>query len=170
LSAVLARPEMRYLPQSTQRSWGPATNAYTARFGKRDAPGFFARYQLLEKLVRGFQQAGVRLLVGTDAMNPGVVPGFSVHDELADLVTAGLTPQQALRAATTNAAEFLGRGAASGRVAVGQAGDLLLLDANPLDDIANSRRIAGVMLRGQFLDRAALNRLLAELDAPLKVR
>jgi len=170
LSAVLARPETRYLPQSTQRTWGPATNPYTARFGKRDAPGFLLRYQLLEKLVRGFQQAGVRLLVGTDAMNPGVVPGFSVHDEIADLVAAGLTPQQALGAATTNAAEFLGRAADSGRVAVGQAADLLLLDANPLEDVANSRRIAGVMLRGQFLDRAALDRLLIELDAPLKVR
>ena len=161
LSAVLARPEMRYLPRSVQNSWGPATNSYTARFGKRDVPGFYARYQLLEKLTRGFQVAGVPLLVGTDAMNTGVVPGFSAHDELADLVAAGLTPQQAMRAATVNASDFLG--VRNGRVAVGFPADLMLLDANPLDDIANTRRISGVMIRGHWLNRVALDALLAEL-------
>jgi cytosine/adenosine deaminase-related metal-dependent hydrolase len=166
LSAVLARPEMRYLPQSVQKGWGPATNPYTSRFGKDTVPGFVARYQLLEKLVREFQAAGVRLLIGTDAMNAGVVPGFSVHDEMADFVAAGLTPQQALRAGTVNAADFLGRGAQSGVVAAGRTADLLLLDANPLDDVANSRRIAGVMVRGRWLNRAALDALLAEIRSP----
>lgn len=110
-----------------------------------------ARYRLLEKLVREFRARGVRLLVGTDAMNTGVVPGFSVHDELADLVAAGLTPFEALRAATANAAEFLGPGPQRGTVAVGQNADLVLLDANPLESIANSRRIAGVVPRGRWV-------------------
>jgi imidazolonepropionase-like amidohydrolase len=93
-------------------------------------------------------------------MNPGVVPGFSAHDELADLVAAGLTPYQALRAATANAAEFLGAGNQRGTVAEGQNADLVLLDANPLVDIENTRRIAGVVLRGRWLSKAEIGGML----------
>ena len=112
--------------------------------------------------MREFHARGVRLLVGTDAMNTGVVPGFSAHDELADLVAAGLTPYEALRAATANAAEFLGD-RTRGTIAVGQEADLLLLDADPLKDIANSRRIAGVMLGQRWLARADLDGMLTDL-------
>jgi imidazolonepropionase-like amidohydrolase len=162
LDAVLARPEMRYLPESVQTGWGPATNPYTNRIEKLRYEPMMARYRLLEKLVRQFQAAGVRLLLGTDAMNAGVVPGFSAHDELADLVAAGLSPYEALRAATANAGEFLGerRPAPLGTVAIGQSADLLLLEANPLLDIANSRRIAGVLLRGRWFSPADLRSLL----------
>ena len=167
LDAVLARPEMRYLPSTVRAGWGPATNPYTARFGKDRYPGILARYRVLEKLVRGFQTAGVRLLVGTDAMNTGVVPGFSAHDELGDLVAAGLTPFEALRAATANAADFLGPGKQRGIVAAGQSADLVLLDANPLTDISNSRRIAGVMLRGMWFSRSDIATMLKELRSEL---
>jgi imidazolonepropionase-like amidohydrolase len=119
------------------------------------------RYRLLEQLVREFRARGVRMLVGTDAMNTGVVPGFSAHDELADLVAAGLTPYEALRAATANAAEFLGE-PRRGTIAVGQEADLLLLDADPLKDITNTRRIAGVMLGQRWMARADLEAMLAE--------
>lgn len=166
LDGVLARPEMRWMPAPVRAGWGPATNPYTNRFGKDTYPGILARYQLLEKLVRGFQAGGVRLLLGTDAMNTGVVPGFSTHDELADLVAAGLTPFEALRAATANAAAFLGVAGQRGVVAVGQSADLLLLEANPLEMIANSRRIAGVMLRGRWLSRADIDTILAQLASP----
>jgi imidazolonepropionase-like amidohydrolase len=121
-----------------------------------------ARYAVLERLVRDFQRAGVRLLVGTDAMNTGVVPGFSAHDEMAQLVAAGLTPLDVLRAATVNAADFLGA-RDGGVVAIGQQADLVLLDANPLENIANSRRIAGVVLRGQWLSPTAIADLLDTL-------
>lgn len=166
LDAVLARPETRFMPSAVRAVWGPATNPYTNRFGKDLYPGFVVRYQLLEKLVREFQRGGVRLLIGTDAMNTGVVPGFSTHDELADLVAAGLTPFEALRAATANAAEFLAVAGQRGVVAVGQNADLLLLDANPLERITNSRRIAGVMLRGRWLSRADIDTILARLASP----
>ncbi len=164
LDAVLARPEMRYLPRPVRVGWGPATNPYTARFGPEMYPGAVARLVLLQKLVHAFQTAGVRLLVGTDAMNTGVVPGFSTHDEMAELVAAGLTPFEALRAATANAAEFFGRDGQRGVIAVGQNADLLLLDANPLTDIANTRRLAGVMLRGRWLSQAERTRMLEELE------
>ena len=165
LDAVLARPEMRFMPRAVRQGWGPATNPYTARLGKESYPGILARYQLLEKLVRAFQAEGVRLLIGTDAMNTGVVPGFSTHDEMGELVAAGLTPFEALRAATANAAEFLATTDQRGVVAAGQNADLVLLDANPLESIANSRRIAGVMLRGQWLSRSDIARTLDELAA-----
>lgn len=163
LRVMLDRPEMRYLPRSVREGWGPATNPYTNRIPRDRAPGIMARYRLLEKLVRECHARDVRLLVGTDAMNTGVVPGFSMHDELADLVAAGLTPYDALRAATANAAEFLGEAGWGGIVAPGQPADLVLLDANPLADIANSRRIAGVMVRGQWLSASDIGTLLQDL-------
>ena len=163
LDAILARPEMAFLPGPVRAGWGPATNPYTKRFGKDKYPGIMDRFHLLQKLVRGFQAGGVRLLVGTDAMNTGVVPGFSAHDELQELVTAGLTPFEALRAATAGAAEFIAAGDKRGVVAVGQSADLVLLEANPLESIANSRRIAGVMLRGRWLSRADIGKMLDDL-------
>jgi hypothetical protein len=162
LSAVLARPEMRYLPAAVREGWGPATNPYTNRMGPEDYEKIRVRYQLLEKLVRGFQAAGVRLLLGTDAMNTGTVPGFSAHDELADLVAAGLTPYEALRAATANGADFLGV-AGVGRIAVGQTANLILLDGNPLEDIARSRLIAGVVLRGRWIPRSEIHQMFEKL-------
>jgi cytosine/adenosine deaminase-related metal-dependent hydrolase len=164
LDAVLARPEMRFMPASAREGWRAATNPYTRRIGKEKYPEIMALYQVLQKLVRRFQTEGVRLLIGTDAMNTGVVPGFSTHDELAELVAAGLTPFEALRAATANVAEFLAVAGQRGTVAVGQKADLLLLDANPLENIANTRRIAGVILRGRWLSRAELARVLEELQ------
>jgi imidazolonepropionase-like amidohydrolase len=163
LNAMLARPEMRYLPRSSQLGWGPGSNGYTTRKPPLKYESLMAHYRLMEKLVREFHAAGVRLLVGTDAMNTGVVPGFSAHDEMADLVAAGLTPFEALRAATANAAEFLGERGDRGTVAVGQKADLLLLDGSPLRDIANTRRISGVMVRGRWLSRQAIANMLQEI-------
>ena len=162
LDAFLRQPEIRYLPRGNQIGWGPATNPYTNRIAPSRYEPMMKRYRLLEQLVREFRARGVRMLVGTDAMNTGVVPGFSAHDELADLVAAGLTPYEALRAATANAAEFLGEGT-RGTIAVGKDADLLLLDADPLKDIANTRRIAGVMLGQRWLARGDLDAMLAEL-------
>jgi hypothetical protein len=160
LDSMLARPEMRYLPQSNQVGWGPATNPYTNRNPPLRAAAIMTRYHLLEKLVQTFSVADVGMLIGTDAMNTGVIPGFSAHDELADLVRAGLSPWEALHAATVNGAEFLGQPGDRGTVAVGQKADLILLDANPFDNIANSRRIAGVMLRGRWFSREDVRALL----------
>ena len=166
LDAVLARPEVRYLPRSSQAMWGPATNPYTNRIRPDRYEPMMRRYALLEQLVREFHARGVRMLIGTDAMNTGVVPGFSTHDEMADLARAGLSRYAVLRAATANAAEFLGVEGERGTVAVGQRADLVLLDANPLTDIANTRRIAGVMLRGRWLSAGEIAAMLERLRAP----
>ncbi len=114
------------------------------------------------KLTGEMRQAGVRLLAGSDSLDPFVFPGDSLHREFAELVRAGFTPAEALRAATLGAAEFLGRSSELGTVEKDKIADLVLLDANPLEDIGNTRRISAVIHSGKYLDRAALDKLLAE--------
>jgi len=163
LDKVLARPEMRYLPQPVSAGWGPEMNPYTRRFGPDKALGIYARHALLQRLTRVFDSVGVGLLLGTDGLNVGTVPGWSAHDELKELVDAGLSPYHALRAATANASAFLGATPCIGHVRVGCVADLLLLDANPFRDVANARHPAGVMLRGRWLSRGELDKILASL-------
>lgn len=150
LDSMLARSEMQALPRTVREGWGPATNPYTRRMGPEQHPHIMARHALLQTLTREFHDAGVRLLLGTDAMSTGTVPGYSAHDELGELVAAGLTPYEALRTATANAATFLGSNYRSGTIAAGKNADLVLLDTNPLESIANTRRIAGVMVRRRW--------------------
>ena len=108
--------------------------------------------------VAAMHRARVRLLVGTDA--PGVAPGWSVHEEMRLLVTAGLTPLDAIRAATISPARYLGATDSLGTVAPGRVADLILLDANPLEDIRNTRRIRVVIANGRWFERRQLEALL----------
>ena len=112
-------------------------------------------------VTRDMAAAGVGILAGCDAM----IAGFCVHDELATMVRGGMTPLAALQTATINPARYLGRETASGTVAPGRSADLVVLDANPLDDIANLRRIRAVVAAGRFLDRRALDQLLVQAKA-----
>jgi imidazolonepropionase-like amidohydrolase len=100
------------------------------------------------------------MMAGTDSTAPNLVPGFSLHDSIADMVRAGLTPMEALKTATSKPAEFLNRTGQQGTIAPGQRADLVLLDANPLADIHNTQKIHAVILKGKYLDRAALDALL----------
>ncbi|PYT50204.1 MAG: hypothetical protein DMG43_15120 [Acidobacteria bacterium] len=104
--------------------------------------------------------AGVRFLAGTDSAAPNVFPGSGLHEDLAYFVQAGLAHMQALQAATRNPAEFLGKLQTQGTIEPGKFADLLLLDANPLDDIHNTQRIRAVLLHGKMLDRKSLDGLL----------
>ncbi len=118
------------------------------------------RWEVSREIVRALHDAGAPILAGTDAPMPLVYPGFSLHDELALLVESGLSPADALRAATLGPAEFLGLDGDRGAVAVGKYADLLLLDADPLLDIRHTRRIHAVVLDGRLLRRADLDALL----------
>jgi imidazolonepropionase-like amidohydrolase len=117
---------------------------------------------------RELKEAGVKLLAGTDMPQAFVYPGFSLHQELELLVRSGLTPLEALRTATYNPAEFLGALDSLGTVAQGKIADLLLLDANPLADIRNTRRIAVVIANGRVFDRPARAQLLKHVESALK--
>jgi imidazolonepropionase-like amidohydrolase len=109
-------------------------------------------------------RAGVPIMAGTDAMLPYVFPAFSLHEELRRLVAAGFTPFEALQSATLLPARFLNRASSMGTIAKGRDADLVLLDANPLDAIANTERIAAVVLNGRLFRRADLDALLAEVS------
>jgi hypothetical protein len=118
-------------------------------------------YRLAMDNVRQAHDAGVRLVAGTDSGDTYVFPGFAIHDELAELVRAGLPPADALRSATLDAARFSGGVRDYGSIEVGKVADMVLLDADPLADIRSTARISGLFFNGQYLDRAGLDELLA---------
>jgi hypothetical protein len=172
VDGVLNRPQVAYLPFAVGAAWGwwPPENTYVRRFGKDQIPRFRANHHVLERLTLGAQQAGVRLLAGTDTPTPAVVPGFSIHDELRDLVKAGLTPYQALQTATVNPAAFLGCLRDSGTIERGKRADCVLLKGNPLEDIANTASIAGVVRNGRWISAAQIDTVLKRLANPKEGR
>ena len=130
--------------------WNCPTLAIYSELAKQSSPADReAIVRNRRAFVRALAQAGGRILLGTDSGIDVVAPGTSIHDELRELVEAGLTPFDALRAGTTSAAEFLGR-PDLGRVAVGARANLLLLEANPLANVANAKRIDGLVLGGAW--------------------
>jgi len=162
-SALREAPELRYLPPALVDGWDPAKDF---RF-KDTTPAAFddmrTGVDVRRELTRALHEAGARILLGTDTPNPFVVPGFSIHEELRLLVDAGLTPYEALRAGTAAAAEFLHGSDEFGSVREGLRADLVLAEANPLDDVANAARRAGVMVRGRWLPEAELRSMLDDL-------
>ena len=121
------------------------------------------------QMVRAQHRAGVPFLAGTDTA-PGVyiMPGFSLHDELANFVEAGFTPMESLQTATSNPAKFLGMESSYGSVEAGKIADLVLLAANPLQDIHNTQKITAVIATGRLYDRAALDRILKQVESAAK--
>lgn len=162
LDGVLNRPEVAYLPRAVGAAWGwwPPNNTYARRFEGSQIPLFRDNYRTLEQVVLGLQQAGAPLLAGTDTPTSAVVPGFSIHHELRDLVRAGLTPYQALRAATVNPAIFSGFLRDSGTIEPQKRADCVLLKANPLEEIANTSAIAGVVRNGKWISEARIRNVL----------
>jgi imidazolonepropionase-like amidohydrolase len=118
------------------------------------------RWPVAKKIAATFHRAGVTMLAGTDTPMPGVYPGFSLHEELARFVDAGFTPAEALRAATLEPARLFGRADSEGSIAAGKRAEIVVLDADPLVDIANARKIRAVVLDGRLFDRMALDALL----------
>ena len=110
-------------------------------------------------------ERGAKLMLGTDTITVYSVAGFAVHQELELAVKAGLTPYHALRYATVTPAEYLGLSKEAGTIEAGKRGDLLLLDANPLTEVQNTRRFAGVMIKGKYLPKPVLQRMLDEIAA-----
>jgi imidazolonepropionase-like amidohydrolase len=154
-------PGLRYVPAATRAEWRDDFLGL-AQEQPFDWTGY---HRVSMRDVREMHAAGVPLVAGTDIGAPLLVPGFSLHDELELLVrVAGMTPPEALRAATLTPARVLGRADSLGTVEPGRLADLVLLDADPLADIRNTRRIHAVVADGRLLDRAALDALLAEAE------
>ena len=156
------RPEMRFMSPQTVEQWVERKRAF-----QRDpayTPERARRYlEVRRRLIRALSDAGAGLLLGSDAPQWWNVPGFSARRELEYMVTAGLTPYEALEMATRSPAVYFGAEAEWGTVQTGRSADLLLLDANPLTDVRNLWRQAGVMVRGRWMPQAEIDRRLDEI-------
>ena len=154
--ALVARPEMKYVLQQTDiQNWLKQRQDF-----QKTSPA--ERKKLLSirrRLIKELHDAGVPFALGSDAPQMWNVPGFSIHRELQSMIDAGLTPYQALKTGTVNIGQYFGT--SDGVVAAGRRADLMLLDANPLEHIANSSKIAGVVVNGRWLSRADIEKRLA---------
>jgi imidazolonepropionase-like amidohydrolase len=157
-------PRWHLLRTDEQARW----RRYLAPGEKDDADLLATQSQVYAAVARTFHRAGVPMLAGTDAPMPHVYPGYSLQDELVTFVDIGMTPAEALRAATLGPAEFLGIAADTGSIATGKRADLVLLDADPLRDIRNARRIDAVLLGGRVLRRTELDAMLDGAAAALE--
>lgn len=160
----VARPGYALLDPVRQLSWRSPYNGYRSASFTRRREYYADALAFQQQLTGALSDGGVLLLAGTDAgMLPGLIPGLEIHRELELLVAAGLSPFEALAAATRNPGSYLGGDEAFGRVAVGARADLVLLEGNPLADIRATRKVHAVIVRGQLLERAALDSLVADL-------
>jgi imidazolonepropionase-like amidohydrolase len=151
-------PLLAFVPPTMAKQWRNSLDDD----GMKKRAAWLARQASNDwKLTGELHRAGVPLLVGSDSLDPFVFPGDSFHHELAELVRAGFAPMEALQAATRGAAQFLGREKDFGTVETGRVADLVLLGANPVENIGNTRHVWAVVRNGTYYDRAALDGLLA---------
>lgn len=162
LDELKALPSLKYVHPLIQSKW-LNSNGYNKMNSPENIAHFekYVKFNLL--LVDACKKAGVPITAGTDAGVSSIVYGFSLHDELELLVKAGLTTQETLNSVTILSAQWLGIDKTVGTVEIGKCADLILLDENPLTDIKNTRKIAGVFVNGRWLDATKLNLMLYDL-------
>jgi hypothetical protein len=156
-------PRLRYVPREEAEFWKQWADT---RDQERTPEQVAQHRELFERrlrLVGAMHDAGLPILAGTDTGTTYIFPGFSLHDELALLVRAGLTPLQALQAATREPARYLGLEHSLGTVQRGNLADLVVLDADPLADIRNTQKIHAVLTRGRLIDAGQRERMLADV-------
>lgn len=162
LDELKALPSLKYVHPLLQSKWLTA-NKYNKMSSPENIIHFekYVKFNLL--LVKSCKAAGVPIVAGTDAGTSSVIAGFAMHDELELLVKAGLTPAEALNSATLLAARWLGIDKQIGTIEAGKFADLILLDENPLTNIKNTRKIAGVFVNGKWVDKPKINTMLSDL-------
>jgi imidazolonepropionase-like amidohydrolase len=158
-------PRLKYMSPERRERWKPENDFRLKDWTNADFAQQKMRFRKELELVGIMRRAGVEFLAGTDTPNPYCFPGFSLHDELALFVEAGLSPLDALQTATRNPAKFLDREKDLGTVEKGKLADLVLLDADPLKDIQNTKKIASVIVSGKLLTRETLDKMLADVEA-----
>src|SRR6266567_1848979 len=142
---------LKYVPKQWTSDWMPENDIFMKDFTAADQAGFWRLYRRWVELVGTLQRGGVNFLAGTDLVRPFIYAGFSLHEELQLLVSAGLSPTEALKTATLNPAKFLGIEDSLGTVDKGKLADLVVLDDNPLEDIRNTQKIRAVIVNGKYL-------------------
>lgn len=166
VSRWLESEELSVISEEGREFWRESVLRPVARMDTGDWKAVSLGAENRRAVVRELYESGVTILAGTDTPNPFVVPGASLHEELANLVSAGLPPVAALAAATRQAAAFLGEQDEWGTVEVGARADLLLLESDPLQAIDNTRHIVGVLLGGEWIPRAALDEVRSRASFP----
>jgi amidohydrolase family protein len=158
-SVLMEDTALEYIPQKVRTDWH---ETFVQRIMKAvpEIEDRKIRYQMRQVINDEMHRYRVPLLAGTDFPNPYAYPGFSLHDELELFVEAGLSPLEALQTATINPAIFLGKGKEWGSVEKGKIADLVLLNANPLENISNTKKIFAVIVNGRLLQRSDLDNLL----------
>jgi imidazolonepropionase-like amidohydrolase len=156
--------EWKYLPTWMVDWWPDVTGVVVDGRTPEQARQIREIYAHRERLVRQMQQSGVSLLAGTDTGLPYLVPGFALHKELSLLVEAGLTPLQALQSATREPARLFGLADKIGTVEAGKAADLVVLNADPLHDIRNTKNIHALVVNGRLIDQPERQRLLTGVE------
>lgn len=152
--------ELTYVSPKALKSWNRVTSRFEKKFAGPPLDAFRSSYDLLVRLTGILDDVGVKMLAGSDCNGAAwVVPGHSFHQELDELASAGISPLRVLQMATRNAAEFLGATATMGTVADGRDADLVFLDANPIESVENLHGVAGVVLRGRYLDARELDEI-----------
>ena len=162
--AFAREPEMIYMKEETMKNWVNSKKGIMANpnYNAEEIKKFV---ELRRKLIHECQRNGVGLLLGSDGPQVFNVPGFSVHHELKYMVDAGLTPFQALQSGTVNVSKYFNL-KNSGMIKTGYVSDLVLLEANPLENIENTKKIAGVMLGKHWLSKAEIDTELKKLEKP----
>lgn len=163
LDELRASPVLQYVHPLLQSKWLTANN-YNKNTTLERVAYFEQLVNFHVRLVRACRAAGVSIVLGTDTGVSGVVAGFAVHDEIELLVAAGMTPEEAIISATRLPATWLGINSEVGTVEVGKRADLILLDANPLSDVKNTRKISGVFVNGRWLNRPTIDAMLSDLS------
>src|SRR5579864_5863770 len=162
---VAADPRLKYMSAGERNWFSGERDRLSKTKGKEDRAVLTSVYHKYVETIGAMRRAGVEFLAGTDTEEPYfTIPGFSLHEELVLLVQAGFTPLEALQTATLNPARFLGKEQEFGSIAPEKVADLVLLDANPLEDIGNTRRIAAVVYGGKLYPRASLDAMLASIE------
>jgi len=158
--------QLRYVPSTAVDKW--MKELLTGPLAEASVPGKHRFLELRRQVLQGLHAAGAPLLVGSDSPQLFMVSGFAFHQEMEAMASTGLPPLTVLQAATRNAAAYFGESDQWGSVAPGQRADLLLLNANPLQDVKLTRAIVGVMVRGQWLPRSELDARLEQVAAAAK--
>jgi imidazolonepropionase-like amidohydrolase len=159
---MIQRPEMLYMPKDILDRWVQAKKDYLARADFR--PEAATRLvEIRRQLVKALHDSGAPIALGSDAPQFFNVPGFSIHYEMAMMAAAGLTPYEVLVTGTRNPAAYFGTPDAFGTIEAGRRADMILLEANPLEDLANVQRRLGVMVRGQWLPEPLIQERLARI-------
>ncbi|NER10934.1 Imidazolonepropionase [Muriicola jejuensis] len=168
--ALLAEPEMKYMPVTTLTNWKIRKEQSTAPATGFTKEGWEKFHSIRQQLIKALSDGGYGILLGSDAPQLFNVPGFSIHHEIRGMEAAGMSKQEILKSGTLNPALFFDEEDKFGRIADGLEADLILLRENPLQDLEALKKIEGVMVRGKWLDRKTLDKKLNVIATRAKER